>query len=313
MNNPPKELNVGHATVSRWLKKEGIPIRSRSESKLPEGVERLSKKKLERLYIEEEKSTIQIARDKKISTSTVNAWLKYHKIPIRTISESKLPEGVERLSKKELERLYIEEEKSTIQIGKELNVNRATVSKLLKGYGIPIRGSERIKSREQFMDFLKGDETARNLAVASIGLNGEGYDVEQILIEIYNGKFKDQDQLHRLLEEAENEIYELVDEGVTNLGSYLGGFSLGDRRIFPLLLGEALANIPEERISQPLEERLTRILRVTYSPRFNDNPTGILEELKGKIDSSDGKIKVLYEKLYGHYEDVLELGDELKC
>ena len=174
------------------------------------------------------------------------------------------------------------------------------------GYGM-------INTREQFMDFLKGDETARNLAVASIGLNGEGYDVEQILIEIYNGKFKDQDQLHRLLEEAENEIYELVDEGVTNLGSYLGGFSLGDRRIFPLLLGEALANIPEERISQPLEERLTRILRVTYSPRFNDNPTGILEELKGKIDSSDGKIKVLYEKLYGHYEDVLELGDELKC
>ena len=60
-----------------------------------------------------------------------------------------------------------------------------------------------------------------------------------------------------------------------------------------------------------MEDRLIRILRHNYSPSFNENPEKVINEMKDKISSSNGKKRAIYEKLYGHYKNVSKLRDEL--
>ncbi|MAH03690.1 hypothetical protein CMI39_02800 [Candidatus Pacearchaeota archaeon] len=79
----------------------------------------------------------------------------------------------------------------------------------------------------------------------------------------------------------------------------------------PLLLGEALESIPEDKVTTPLEERFARILRSVYSPKFNKNQKRTMDELEKKIDNSKNTAKSIYQKLYNHYEEVLELEKEL--
>ncbi len=168
-----------------------------------------------------------------------------------------------------------------------------------------------IRNSKQLISFLQQDTTARNLAVAATMLNGEAYDIEKIIIESYSGKFSDEGELHRLLEESQGEIQGLMDDGLTNLGSYIGEYSLGDRSIVPILIGEAIANLPSERVTQSLEERLVRILRNQYSPRFNSNPDETFSEIEKKVNESEGKVRDIYQGLLGYYQEVLELRGEL--
>ncbi len=162
----------------------------------------------------------------------------------------------------------------------------------------------------KFITFLKKDETAKNLAATALLLDGQGIDVEKIIMEIYNNKFKDQNQLHKLLEENKTEVYKLIQDGITNLGYFLGDYQLKDRAIIPVFLGYAIENIPEAKISN-LEERLVRILRNYYSPKFNDAPEATLNEIKEKMDSISDKKRETYQKLYNHYQETLKLGEEL--
>ncbi len=99
---------------------------------------------------------------------------------------------------------------------------------------------------------------------------------------------------------------------MTNLGQYIGKYQLGDRTIIPILIGLALSGIPKEKITAPLEERLIRIMRQTYSPLFNENMQGTLKTIEGKLEESDGKIRSIYQKLYDHYQEVMQLQEELK-
>jgi hypothetical protein len=161
-----------------------------------------------------------------------------------------------------------------------------------------------------FISFLQQDETARNLAAAAAALNGHGADVENIIMKAYEGKFKDQKQLHDLIKENRAEIYKLVQEGVTNLGQYIGEFSLEDRTIIPVFLGQALTGLPE-RVRAPLEDKLVYILRnVVYSPRFNANPQAIISELERRIEE-DSPLKQVYQKLHRHYSETLALEEVL--
>jgi len=141
-------------------------------------------------------------------------------------------------------------------------------------------------------------------------LNGHSADVEKIIAEVYEGKFKDRETLHNMIHENEAQINLLIREGVTSLGPYLGEYNLGDREIFPVLMGEVIAHIPQDKVSS-LEDKFMRVLRYDYSARFNVDPEATLAYIRGKVEVSEGNRKVLYEKLQKHYDDVLKLGGEL--
>ena len=142
-------------------------------------------------------------------------------------------------------------------------------------------------------------------------MNGEAYDIEKILTEVYEQEFPDIERLHQLLQDNSVEIRKLMEEGVTNLGYYLGSYELGERRIIPVLLGNVITTLPEDAITPTLEDRLVRLLRNEYSPRFNENPEATMEDVQEKVDSFSGKKQEVYQKLYDHYQEVLELGREL--
>lgn len=174
------------------------------------------------------------------------------------------------------------------------------------GYGVsPIR------DKEQFIEFLRTDNVAASLSAAAINLNGFRYDIEQILTQIYEGKFENQDSLHSLIDHSTEEIYGLIQEGITNLGYFIGSFSLGDKRIIPILLGEAIAKIPNDKVTGTLEERLIRLMRSNYSPQFNDDPDSVVSELRERVESSKGPKRKLYKTLFSHYSEVLKLQEEL--
>lgn len=174
------------------------------------------------------------------------------------------------------------------------------------GYGV-----QEIKNRTQLVKFLKKDKTARNLAAVSLALNGEAYDVEQVMLGLYEDRFKDQGQLHALLDANKDEVVSLIQEGITNLGAYIGEFALGDRSIIPVLLGEAIMQIPADKLTATLEDKLVRIQRTQYGPRFNDNPAGTLEEISTRANETEGRVKNIYQRLQEHYQGFLELGGEL--
>mgnify|MGYP001225042212 CR=1 FL=1 len=304
-----RELGVFGGVVCKWMNEYKIKLRSNSEAHLPKGFVKPTKEELNRLYNKEGKSAVEIGEELGISNVTIIQLIKEYGVKLRSISEANLPKGFTKPTKEELNKWYHIEGKSTVKIGRELGVSDGTIRNWIKEYGIPKRNTNTIS--EKFLNLLKKDKTALNLSVAALSLNGQGYDLEKTIVEVYEGTFKDEKQLHALLLENENEIYRLAQNGVTNLGKYLGQFTFGDRRIMPLLLGEALESIPEDKVTEPLEERFARILRTNYSPRFNENSKKTMNDLEKKIASSSEKVKGIYQKLYNHYEEVLELEREL--
>ena len=302
--------HVYNRTVGQWLQSYEIPRRTISEAHLPKNFTKPTKAQLTRWYVKERMSTVQIADNLGVSNPTVAEWMKSDGIPRRTISEAQLPIGFKKPTREELEKWYSEDNMTVDEIGKQLKVGKTSVYRWIKDYGI--RRMSHIKYNKQFLEFLAKDETARNLSSAAVILNGQSVDVEKIITELYEGKFQDQAHLHKLLQENTAQIYELIKEGTTNLGAYIGEFSLGDRKIIPVLIGQAVTNIPEDRVTPSLEDRLVRILRLNYSPRFNDDPNGTIAEIQERMNSSSGKVKTLYERLYQHYQKVIQLGEQLK-
>ena len=169
-----------------------------------------------------------------------------------------------------------------------------------------------LHTKKQFLTSIKEDKTLQSLVLAHQNLEGFAGDIEQIMGDISEERFGDRKKLHELLEEVKPEIDVLVKEGVTNLGFYIGHYNKGDRKIAPVLLGNIIVNLPEEKITESLENRLVRMLRTIYSPKFNDNPNFTLSEIENKVSQLDGKRKEIYQRLYQHYQDILKIKEELK-
>jgi len=311
MEEIAQEIGVSHSTVARWLDEYSIQRRGVSLTKLGERAKKLSKHTLQVLYIEQRKSPEDIGHELGVSRQTVVEWARKYGIPTRSHQESRLPPGVAKPSKAELHQMYQNEGKSSVQIGREIGVSSGAILGWLKKYDIPVRRHTYIQSKSEFLQFIQRDETARNLVIVSATLNGQGQDIERIITDLYEGRFKDGTHLHNLIETNINQIYELVRQGLTNLSSYIGNFSLEDRPIVPILIAQALESIPEVKFNDTLENRLHRLLRNVYGPRFNDEPQVVLEEVKTKVDSSHGKVRELYSKLLQHYEEVIALSGEL--
>ncbi len=174
-------------------------------------------------------------------------------------------------------------------------------------------GYDQITSNHQFIDFLKNDEAAATLAAAAITLNGQGMDMEKVIMDIYRDKFGDEKDIHKFLEENTDEVYKVIRSGLTNLGAYLGDFTLEGNGIIPILIGQAIDVIPEGNVTLALEDRLVRLLRYTYGPVFNEDPEGTIKNIDKLADSYEGRKSELYQGLSQHYKDVLELGRELEC
>ncbi len=171
--------------------------------------------------------------------------------------------------------------------------------------------TNKIETTEHFMEFLNQDPTALNLATTALVLNGEATDVEQLISSVYEDRFKDKQQVHAFLQANRDEVHELAKSGLTNLGSYLGEFSLNDRSIIPVLLGNALNALADGKITVSLEDKVLRILRSSYGPCFNSEPERTLADLEQKASESSGRLQNIYHRLNGHYHETLSLREEL--
>jgi hypothetical protein len=191
---------------------------------------------------------------------------------------------------------------SQTQIARYYDVSPSTIRNWLRKVGLNC-----IITQEQFQQFLKQNETARNIAVAAISLNGNGADMEELLVNLYEGRFKDPKELHSLVQDNYEEARRIISEGRTNLGHFVGDFTVSESPAIPVFIEEAVELIPKDKISGPVEDRFVRVLRHVYGPRFNDSPQETLDELAEKsAPENSRKSRGLYERLYGHYSKVME-------
>lgn len=134
--------------IASWISKKNELganelISNEAELSEPEYIKRghfrPTQKQLYQWYVAERKSTVKISKMLGVSTSTVGSWLREYGIKIRNNSENQLPLGVTKLTKEELEKLYLEERKSAKQIAEEFGVSSNSVMKYLRRYYVPIR------------------------------------------------------------------------------------------------------------------------------------------------------------------------------
>lgn len=119
-------------------------------------------------YVVQNKSTYQISQEIDCGASTVQRWLKIHKIHLKCGAERILtPEVFDKLNNKEwLIDQYINCMKSASTIGKELGCQQETVSNFLHKFDIPIRShSEQISgSRHPLFGKHHSEETKKKIS-----------------------------------------------------------------------------------------------------------------------------------------------------
>src|SRR3989338_7431068 len=145
-----EKFGVSDSFVRKLLIKYGIEVRDISEAKLPKGFTKPNKQELKRMYVKERMSSIKIAEKLGVGNATVRDWLKENEIKTRDRSEARLPEGVTKPTKEELERMYIDEGMSIGKMEKKLGVSKTGVFRWLKEYDI-----ERIRAKRLSEGFTK--------------------------------------------------------------------------------------------------------------------------------------------------------------
>jgi len=97
----------------------------------------IDKETLEKLYITEGLSLEEIGERFGVSRKTISRRLKLYKIPERPKKTRKII-----IEKEILEKLYIYDQLNPSEVGERLGIDRGTVTRLLKGYSIPLRNSK---------------------------------------------------------------------------------------------------------------------------------------------------------------------------
>ncbi len=132
----------------------------------------------ERMYVEEGKSTIQIGNEYGMSYNTVTQHLKDRGIKMRgrgkLVKEDMVDEWVN---------MYVEEEKSTVDIAREYDVVPSTVLKHLKRRGVEIRGPRKVT--EDMVDEWVELYTEENRSTSEIA---EEYDIASSTVTKYLNK-----------------------------------------------------------------------------------------------------------------------------
>lgn len=181
-------FGVSRTVINRCLKEYGFPIRGISESLKGRKLSVKQKEKLcgprviipkgelERAYIKERKTINEIANSYKCDWKTVRGLLAQYEISILSPSKSKSRHfKIPIPAKEELERLYITEKKTTVEIGDITGCASATIGQYLRKYNIPIRDSsesqmgktlseehiEKLKQIWQDEDYIKKQMNSR--------------------------------------------------------------------------------------------------------------------------------------------------------
>lgn len=141
------ELGISDTTVRNWLKQHGIDRRSASEARAEGNIEPLHNSDwLHEQYVNEQRSTRNIAEELDVSRSAVSNWLDRHNIekPVDTDACGKQP--AEELKDEEwLREQYVGQERSTYDIADELGVVKTTVAKWMREHSIDFRSpSQRV-------------------------------------------------------------------------------------------------------------------------------------------------------------------------
>ncbi|WP_210608034.1 hypothetical protein [Priestia flexa] len=97
----------------------------------------IDKETLEKLYITENLSLKEIGERFGVSHNTISRRLKQYEIPERPKKTRKIL-----IEKEVLEKLYIHDQLNPSEVGERLGIDRGTVTRLLKGYNIPLRTSK---------------------------------------------------------------------------------------------------------------------------------------------------------------------------
>jgi transposase len=131
-----ERLNVDHKTVKKWL--DYYSIQTRNGGYLHK---KPSKDQLYNLYHIKELTLKELSIKFGVTDETIRNWLISYDIERKSPFYSR-----KIIPKEDLNRLYIKERKSSIEIGKLLNVDNSTVLDWLKKYDIPIRNGEGINN-----------------------------------------------------------------------------------------------------------------------------------------------------------------------
>lgn len=137
-------IGVSSSTIRTWLNNAEIPLRV-GYGALGYTFEKPARKELEKMYIEERKSASEIAKIVGVANTTVIRWLKKENIAIRSSSEAvfaRFGKNIEKPSKEQLEKWYIDEMKTTVEIGDIVGVPFTTVRNWLSRYKIQKRKSK---------------------------------------------------------------------------------------------------------------------------------------------------------------------------
>src|SRR3989344_2928943 len=95
-----------------------------------------SKVELEKLYLEDKFSYKELAERFLVNSSTIGEWLKSYNITSRRFGEGRIPKGVIKPSKEELEFLYDLRLLSVTSIAKKIGVAEDTIKHWIMDYGL---------------------------------------------------------------------------------------------------------------------------------------------------------------------------------
>lgn len=141
-----KSIGVSGVTVGKWLKKHDIDRRSASEARAEGNVKPLHNEEwLREKYVDQHRSTYDIAEELDLSRTAVSRWLDRHNIEKRG-SPGAGNQPIEELQNEEwLRDKYVDHEQSTYEIADQLGAARTTVCAWIRRHGIEFRSpSQRV-------------------------------------------------------------------------------------------------------------------------------------------------------------------------
>jgi len=138
-------------------------------------------------YVVKERSTNEIAEDFDVNAGAIHYWIKKYDIDTRSKAEARSNGDVSKLQDREwLKQQYVDDQKSTVEIGEVLNVSPSTVRRYLGEHGIETRKSPTEKSNADF-EKLDDKECLRDMYHnKGMSIQDIADDLETYYLTVYN-------------------------------------------------------------------------------------------------------------------------------
>jgi len=188
---------------------------------------------------------------------------------------------------------------------------RGSRKKWLLDFSFSRKKRNLITSREKFNVFLEENPVAGKLVALAGMLGKDRLVLEGILMDVYDGRFKDHAELSRLVDISVKGVYKSLKGQTPKLTKYMGRFygEPGDVEGIPPEVVEELENLH----MTSLDDRLFHLFSAGYGPIFNQQPKTTLRYLERKRDGRKGKSSRLYSRLHSHYQRTMELKEMVEA